>query len=190
MLPKPLQGSKPMSAHDHATAVHSTADKADIARNVLQIAAMIQIALIAGATFGIWRGLGGSSFSPATFIDVHRELVRGLNVLLPSMGLAFAILTAVLCYLARNRRPALYFYAAALVLGLLAGLTTRFWNQPINAQVIQWTVQTIPADWVEIRNSWWTAHVIRTFLSIAATVAMVLALKTDQPHAHQSRLRS
>lgn len=169
-----------MSGRDQATAVKATGAGFEVFRNVLQIAAMVQIALIAGSTFGIWRGLGNASFSEAVFIDVHQELVRGLNVLLPAMGMAFAFLTAALAYLARRRRPAFYLYFLALALGLLAGLVTRFWNQPINAQVVEWTVQNIPSDWQETRESWWTAHVIRTILSIAATVAMALVLKFDR----------
>ncbi|MFZ2099426.1 MAG: anthrone oxygenase family protein [Oricola sp.] len=170
-----------MSAPSEVTGMPATAAGTAVLRNVLQVAAVMQIALIAGATFGIWRGLGAAQFSAATFIDVHQELVRGLNVLLPAMGAAFAVLMAALAWLARSRRPALYFYLAALALGIAAGLLTRFWNQPINAQVMEWTVQTIPADWTAIRDSWWRGHVIRTFISIAALVATVLALKTDVP---------
>ena len=170
-----------MSAQTEVTGMKADAGETAIVRDVLQIAAVMQIALISGATFGMWRGLGAASFSAATFIDVHQELVRGLNVLLPAMGATFALLTATLAYLARGRRPALYFYLVALAFGIIAGLITRFWNQPINAQVMEWTVQTIPANWTEIRDSWWTGHVIRTFLSIGAMVAMALALKTDRP---------
>lgn len=46
---------------------------------------------------------------------------------------------------------------------------------------MEWTVQTIPANWMDIRDSWWTGHVFRTFVSIGAALAMVLALKTDRP---------
>ena len=128
-----------MTVQGEVIGMKATAGATAIARDVLQVAAMMQIALIAGATFGIWRGLGGASFSAATFIDVHQQLVHGLNVLLPAMGAAFAVLTAVLAYLARQRRPAFHFYLAALAFGIAAALLTRFWNQPINAQVMNWT---------------------------------------------------
>jgi hypothetical protein len=48
------------------------------------------------------------------------------------------------------------------------GLVTRFFNQPINAQVVTWTIDSLPADWADLRATWWKWHLIRTALSVGA----------------------
>ena len=54
------------------------------------------IGLVAGATFGIWRGYNPSGFAPPTFLEVHKGAVAGLNTLLPALGLAANVLTLLL----------------------------------------------------------------------------------------------
>ncbi len=166
-----LNDTAPRSAAFTGTAMTKT---------VLQLSATMLLSQVAGATFGLWRGLGNASFSVTTFIDVHQELVRGLNVLLPVMGAASAILVLALAWLARRNRRAFQFYVAAFALCVAAAAITRFGNQPINAQVMEWTSQTVPANWMDIRDTWWHWHAIRTFVSIGATVSMVLAVISDR----------
>ena len=147
---------------------------------IVQVIALLLFSLVAGSTFGIWRGLGGADFSIGTFIDVHQQLVRGLNVLLPAMGAASAVLVLGLSWNARRNRRALGLYLASFCLILAAAAITRLWNQPINAQVMTWTMDSIPADWKTIQASWWQGHVLRTMFSVLATVAMLLAIFADR----------
>ena len=169
-----------MSVRDIASPAPATLAGNVLARSALQFAAILMLSLVAGSTFGIWRGLGEASFTAATFIEVHQQLVRGLNVLLPAMGAVSAVLLLALAWLARRNRRALRFYLVAFVLSVAAGLMTRIFNQPINARVMTWTVQTLPANWMDIRDSWWTWHIIRTFVSIGATANLVLAVMADR----------
>lgn len=143
-----------------------------------EVAAILLIALIAGSTFGIWQGYNPTPYSRDTFLEVHRGAVQGLNTLLPLMGLATMILTLVLT-LRSNRRVALRgLYWSTLALLVLAGLITRFANQPINAMVIAWTADTVPGKWTEIRDNWWFWHTVRTLVSIAALAGLVTATLT------------
>jgi hypothetical protein len=112
--------------------------------------------------------------------------VLGLNVLLPAMGALSAILALVLAWGARRNGRALRFYLVAFALSVAAGILTRLWNQPINAQVMTWTVETVPSNWMEIRASWWQGHVIRTIISIAATANLSLAVMADRPVRDQA----
>ena len=140
-----------------------------------QLMAILLIALIAGSTFGIWQGYNPTLYSQDTFLEVHRGAVHGLNTLLPLMGLATMILTLVLT-LRSDRQTALRgLYWSTLALLVLAGLITRFANQPINAVVIAWTAVTVPDNWTEIRDSWWFWHTVRTLVSIAALAGLVTA---------------
>jgi hypothetical protein len=39
---------------------------------------------------------------------------------------------------------------------VVAGLVTRFGNQPINAVVMTWQASAPPSGWEEARDQWWT----------------------------------
>src|SRR5687768_5208033 len=105
-----------------------------------QVLALLLVGLVAGSMFGIWRGYDIAAYSPATFVEVHQGAVRGLNTLLPAMaavGLSLAMLLAVL---GRNRPAVLGLYLATALAIIVGGVITRFLNQPINDQIMGWTV--------------------------------------------------
>ena len=63
---------------------------------------------------------------------------------------------------------------------VVAAVVTRFGNQPINAQVITWTAQAPPANWMELRDWWWQWHTVRTVAMVAALSLLILATITDR----------
>ena len=148
----------------------------------LQVMAILLIALVAGATFGIWRGYNPTDYSALTFLETHQGAVRGLNTLIPAIALAAIILSLIL--LARSYGSGLPFflYLIAIVLMIGGGVITRLENQPINAIVMTWSMETMPTTWAELRDSWWMWHVIRTVVSIAALAILITAVLTDRPH--------
>jgi uncharacterized membrane protein len=151
-----------------------------LARTALQTAAILLITLIAGVTFGIWRGYNPSGFSATTFLEVHHGAVRGLNTLLPIMGLLAILATIVLAWTARAKPGALRLYLIAIVPMVAAGLITRFGNQPINAMVMDWNVATMPETWTELRDRWWALHIARTFASIVAAALLINGVFADR----------
>jgi hypothetical protein len=52
---------------------------------------------------------------------------------------------------------------------------------PIDNRIETWTVATLPADWRSIRSRWELWHTIRTFLSIAAVVAVTVSAVVAVP---------
>jgi hypothetical protein len=72
----------------------------------------------------------------------------------------------------------MWLYIASATTLVAGGLVTRLINQPINAQVMTWTVTSLPADWNDIRKLWWNWHLVRlaaTFLAQALLVAAFLS---------------
>ena len=57
-----------------------------------QALSLLLVGLLAGSMYGIWFGYDVTRYSPATFVEVHQGAVRGLNTLLPLMGLAAIVL--------------------------------------------------------------------------------------------------
>lgn len=145
----------------------------------VQIAAITLIALVAGSTFGIWRGYNPSTYSPATFVETHQGVVRGLNFLLPAMAFGALACTAALAYLSRHAMVPLRLYLVAIGFMVVAGLITRFINQPINAEIMAWSPTSLPDNWQSVRDTWWTWHVVRTITSVAALMTLVSAVFAD-----------
>lgn len=152
-------------------------------RTILQLVAILLISLVAGSTFGIWRGYDPGAYSALTFLETHQGAVRGLNVLLPAMGMGAILLTGLLAVFARHNAIALKIYALALILMAIAGAITGFANQPINAEVMTWTAETIPAHWTEIRDLWWNWHIVRMLVTIVGVVVLMLAVFADRRDA-------
>ena len=147
----------------------------------LQLLAILAAAMVSGSVFGIWRGYDPAGYSPAAFVEVHQGAVRGLNVLLPGIALASIALVAALAWLARGKGMIFWLYVCAICLMIAGGLATRIFNQPINAQVMTWTADTLPADWGTIRDVWWNWHVVRTGISVLAMAVLLAAILADRP---------
>jgi hypothetical protein len=147
---------------------------------LLQGLALVLISLVLGTVFGIWRGYDPLGYSPATFIEVHQGAVRGLNTLIPLLGIATLTTTVLLAIGARERPAVLGVYIAAILAIAVAGLVTRFGNQPINEQVMGWTVGNLPADWTAIRDRWWSFHLIRLAASFVGELLLIGAVLADR----------
>lgn len=147
----------------------------------LQFLAALLFALVAGSVFGIWRGYDPTAYAAATFLEAHQGAVRGLNALLPGLALAAILLTLALTWFARGKGALVWVYLAALLLMVGAGVVTRFFNQPINAQVMGWTSETLPANWAELRATWWNWHLVRTALSMLGLALLLAAIILDRP---------
>ena len=141
---------------------------------------LLLVGLLAGSMYGIWFGYDITRYSPATFVEVHQGAVRGLNTLLPLMGLVAIVLLVVLAVLARQRPTVLALYAAAAVGLIAAGLITRFLNQPINDTVMTWSATSLPADWEQLRNSWWSWHAARLGATLLALLLLIAAVFADR----------
>jgi uncharacterized membrane protein len=107
--------------------------------------------------------------------------VRGLNALLPGLAIVSIFLTLALTWLARGKGIVFWLYLGALLLMVAGGVVTRFFNQPINAQVMGWTLDSLPANWSDLRAAWWNWHLIRTGCSILGIALLLAAIIVDRP---------
>jgi uncharacterized membrane protein len=147
---------------------------------LLRFLALLLFALVAGSVFGIWRGYDPTLYSAATFLEVHQGAVGGLNHLLPGLAIASIALTLALAWFARRKGPVLWLYLGALFVMVAAGLVTRLVNQPLNTQIIGWTVDTLPGNWTDLRSEWWRWHLVRTALSVCGLALLIAAVVSDR----------
>ena len=155
-------------------------------RVAAQATTIVLFSLVMGVFWGTWFSLSRTmdQLSPETFLAVGHEMIQNLGlpmaILLP-LALLSALVTLVLLW--RAGRPAAFRWLAAGFLLLAAALViTLAVEVPIDNRIQEWTAATLPADWRSIQSRWELWHTVRTFLSIAALVAVTVgAVVTPRP---------
>ena len=146
-----------------------------MAANIVRFSLLILLALLVGTMFGIWAGFNPASLSASAYVEQQQNAIRSLNTLLPAMGAVCILLAVALAFMSKSDSRGRYLLFAAAVFMIVAGLVTRFGNQPINAVVMTWSAQAPAANWAQLRDEWWQWHIVRTLAGIAALALTVLA---------------
>jgi uncharacterized membrane protein len=148
---------------------------------------MVLLSLVTGVFWGTWFSLSRSiaSITPTTFLEVGNTMIANLggpmSILMPAACMSLA-LVMVLLY-RHGYRTGFWLTTMALVLLVAALAITLTVNVPIDGQIRGWTVDTLPPDWMAIRDRWEFYHGLRTVLSIAALGCLFAgALWPDRRH--------
>jgi uncharacterized membrane protein len=159
-----------------------------------QATTIVLFALVMGVFWGTWFSLSRTMdrLSADTFVAVGHQMIRNLGVpmaiLLP-LALLSALVTLALLWRG-GRGPAFWWMAAGFLLMVAALVITLAVEVPIDHQINTWTAATLPGDWRSIQARWERFHTIRTFLSIAAVVAVTIsatvAAKPNQPASNEA----
>ncbi len=134
---------------------------------------VILAALLAGVSFGIWMGFDPSVLSPGAFLEQQQNMVGSLQGLMISLVFLATAVTGLSAFMHRTSKPE--FLALLLAAGFFTAciLITRFGNKPIDDVVLTWTMDTMPNDWTEIRDRWWTLHIARAITELIALCLVV-----------------
>jgi uncharacterized membrane protein len=104
--------------------------------------------------------------------SAEEDVVKARAALATTIVL-FALVTLALLW--PERSGALWWLAAGFALMVAALVVTLAVEVPIDNQIQDWTAATLPGDWRSIQARWELFHTIRTFLSIAAVVAVTVS---------------
>jgi uncharacterized membrane protein len=143
---------------------------------ILSYVNLMVVSLVVGTMFGIWFGYNPVNLSYAGYLEQQKQVISALNIKLPLIAAGGIVLTVVSAILYRNNRSALYLIIAAAVCLIISGIVTRFFNQPINAKVMQWTVEAPPMDWEVVRDTWWRYHIIRMSAGIVSLSLLIIGM--------------
>ena len=140
-------------------------------------------ALVAGVFWGTWFSLSRSiaEISPEFFIGIGKAIIKNLAVPMRIlMPLALLSTLPVLSWMPEKRSGAFVFTSLGLVLMIGATLVTVFVEVPIDNQLKQWTITSLPANWQALRDRWEFYHTVRTFVSLAALASVVIGSLTTR----------
>lgn len=143
---------------------------------IIRFTDLLLVSLLVGTMFGIWLGFNPSRLSPSAYVEQQQNTIRALNTPMPLLGAVCILLTIVLAVLGNRSHPAIYSLVAAVACLIAAGAITRLLNQPINSEVMKWSIQAPPSNWRELRDRWWRWHVVRTLAGIAALSLLIVAV--------------
>jgi uncharacterized membrane protein len=139
------------------------------------------VSLVVGTMFGIWFGYNPVNLSYPGYLEQQQQVINALNTKLPLIAAGGIVLTFISAFLSKNNRSALYLLIAAAVCLIIAGIVTRFLNQPINTKVMQWTIESPPMDWAEVRDTWWKYHIIRLSAGIVGLSLLIIGMLINHP---------
>jgi uncharacterized membrane protein len=144
---------------------------------IAQFANVVLFALVMGVFWGTWFSLSRSiaSITPTSFLEIGHVMIanlgRPMSILMPAALISSVLLLIVLF---RQRRDEAFYVAVASFLLMVVGLVvTLVIKVPIDYEINQWTVNTLPVDWTATRDRWQFYHTIRTFASIMALACAI-----------------
>ncbi|MGC3945486.1 MAG: DUF1772 domain-containing protein [Chryseolinea sp.] len=131
---------------------------------------IIVAGLLAGTSFGIWAGFNPADYSPSTYLEQQQNLVRSLNTLMITLVIAATVNTLISAFLQRHNKPVFVALLLAAILFISCMVITRLGNIPIQADMLNWTPESLPENWTTLRDRWWSFHVARTLVELIAFV--------------------
>jgi hypothetical protein len=141
--------------------------------------------LVAGVMWGTWLALARTMthYDATTFLADGKHMIANLAtvmaVLMISAIVAGVVVTVLLFRVAGA--PAGWLALAGLLLLVGVLVVTLAVEVPIDNQIKDWTLATLPSDWKGIRARWVDFHTLRTFLSLGAVAASVGAALASRP---------
>jgi hypothetical protein len=127
----------------------------------IEFASLLSAALLAGSLFGVWLMLNPAGLDARAYVQLQQRAIRTLNTAMPRLGAAAILMTVLAAIAVRADRLRLGLLIGTVVCFVTAGLVTRFLNQPINAVVMTWSSDAVPAGWEGLRDAWWRWHLVR-----------------------------
>jgi len=109
-------------------------------------AALLFVALVAGAAFAIWFDYNPAGMSPAFYTEKMQHAIRVFTIPLPTVVMSGVFFTIVSTFLARRERPHFYLLIAASVCIIAVALITASGNIPINNQIKTWSISSPPPN--------------------------------------------
>ena len=132
---------------------------------------VILLMLVTGVFWGTWFTLTRSlkGFSAGEFIHIGKTIIANvavpMRIIMPA-ALLFLLWSMWSSY--KTNKTVFWLFTISFVLMVVTLIITVAIEVPIDNQIKNWTVETVPANWTSLRQTWDEFHTIRTFTSIGS----------------------
>lgn len=126
-------------------------------RKLIYFIALIFLMIITALNLGTWFAIIRSinDFSFEEYISISKVIINNTS---PSLWILFplCIFMELLClwFYRYKRSTGFYMGLTSLFLIILTLLMTWLVLGPVNKNIMQWSLNSIPANWESIRNKW------------------------------------
>lgn len=136
---------------------------------------------LTGITAGLYVGSymtheeARANITPAGFIEQHTSPVNLFGTVAPLLMLSSALSAIPVMWQIWDLRDPRFWLAAATLVGSTAMLVTSvIINVPINDETATWTLETIPANYLETYDRWILGNNIRTAIALPVFASAVV----------------
>ena len=116
-----------------------------------------------------------------THIVSAQAFARVYGTVMPFWYALTLILTIAIAVLSRQIGTPFFLAAASAVCWLASILLTVTQLVPINNQVSDWNLASLPSDWQRLRNQWDRLHKVRVLILILSLICLTIACLTAPP---------
>ncbi|WP_295811989.1 anthrone oxygenase family protein [uncultured Nitratireductor sp.] len=138
---------------------------------------LVLTALLLGTTFAhTLEALPKLDYGQEMWVVLQQTLYRYYAVIGGPVELGAILSASILAFLVRGQR--MPFLAAAAGTACLAVAFFGVWllvTRDVNAQVLAWPADSIPADWADLRLKWEASHIARFVLHLTGFVLLLVA---------------
>ena len=99
----------------------------------------------------------------------------------PFIEIGAIVSTIVLLFLLRDHRMASVLALVAAISLLAAFAAWWVLVHPVNVEMLNWTAESLPANWMEYRDRWEYAHAARAVFQLIALSGLVLSMLVEIP---------
>jgi len=154
-----------------------------MARRIILFLTLFFVALTSGAAFTIWLDTNPDGVSPIFYAEKMQHAIRVFTVPLNTVAILGVIFTIASTFLARRDRFSFYLLIGASICVAAAALITAFGNVPIINQIMTWSSNSPPSNWMEVGERWSRLQTVRTILQTAALACVILSTLFHRNHS-------
>lgn len=142
---------------------------------IIDFTNLLLAALLVGAMFAVWLVFNPIGLDARTYVALQQQGVRTLHPALPILGVTTILVTIAAAVIGRADSMRFWLLIATVACFAASGLITRFLNMPINAIVMTWSSDSLPSNWMGLRNAWWRWHCLRLVTGLAGFSLLLAA---------------
>lgn len=143
--------------------------------SMLRFINIIVVALLAGISAGILIGFSPVTLSPSTYVEQQQHMLQSLRVLMVVLVFVATVITILAAVLQRRNRVTFFMLLMASAFLIACIVITRFGNMPIDDVVMTWHIDSLPDNWMNLRDQWWGFHILRVITEVMALLLVTWA---------------
>ena len=149
---------------------------------------IILAALTMGMAFAHTLELSAKmDYNASLYASISQSLYWGFgHIGGPIEGMTVFLAAPLLLFLVRKQRPAFWWTLVGTGCFASAFIVFLVFTEPMNREIVQWSIESVPADWTRVRNQWEYSHVARFIFQLIGLCALVISLLVENPVEHSS----